>query len=111
MPILERKGPDGNACVNCHATHTILRLHTPDAQGRLSDEQLRENYGSALKVVDLSSPESSLILRKPTSSPDQEGVVGSKKLSHGGGLRWTGPDDPAYRTMLEWINGARVASK
>jgi hypothetical protein len=111
MPILERKGADGNACINCHATHTIFRLHPPDTNGRYSDGMLRENYSSALRVVDLSTPENSLILRKPTSNSEQEGVVGAKKLSHGGGQRWPGADDPAYRTIIDWINGARLASK
>jgi HEAT repeat protein len=111
MPILERKGVDGNACINCHATHTIFHLSPPDAAGRYRDEQLRENYRSALKVVDLSNPENSLLLRKPTSNADQEGVVGAKKLSHGGGPRWArGVEDEAYRTMLEWINGARTSA-
>jgi hypothetical protein len=111
MPILERKGADGNACVNCHATHTIFRLHPPDSSGKYSDAMLRENYSSALRVVDLSTPENSLMLRKPTTNSEQEGVVGAKKLSHGGGLRWTGADDPAYRTIIDWINGARIATK
>ncbi|MEP7271428.1 MAG: hypothetical protein ABI882_07970 [Acidobacteriota bacterium] len=107
MPILERKGADGNACVNCHSTHAIFRLQEP-GPGGYTEERLRENYTSALKVVDLSTPESSFILRKPISNPDQEGVVGAKKLSHGGGQRWVGTDDPSYRTILEWINGARI---
>ncbi|MCW5969935.1 MAG: hypothetical protein KIT57_15625 [Blastocatellales bacterium] len=107
MPILERRGADGNACVNCHSSHAIFRLHLPGASGKYSDEMLRDNYRSALKVVDLTAPENSLILRKPTSNADQEGVVGARKLSHGGGQRW-GADDAAYRTILEWINGARV---
>ncbi len=111
MPILERKGVDGNACINCHSTHTIFRLHSPDGNGQYSDALLRENYGSALRVVDLSSPENSLMLRKPTSNAEQEGVVGAKKLSHGGGQRWPGADDAAYRTILDWINGARLAVK
>jgi hypothetical protein len=111
MPILERKGTDGNACINCHATHTIFRLQPPDAAGKYSDALLRENYGSALRVVDLSSPENSLMLRKPTSNSEQEGVVGARKLSHGGGQRWAGAEDPAYRTIVEWINGARIAAK
>jgi hypothetical protein len=110
MPILAAKGRDGNACVNCHSNHNILRLNPPDGDGRFTSEQLRENYRSALKVVDLANPENSLLLRKPTSNSEQEGVVGAQKLSHGGGPRWTGPDDPGYKTVLEWINGARISS-
>lgn len=108
IPILERKGADGNSCIDCHATHTIFRLNSPAAAGRSRDVLLGENYRSALRVVDFSTPENSLILRKPTSDPAQEGVVGAKKLSHGGGQRWSGVEDAAYRTLFEWINGARL---
>lgn len=110
MPLLARKGPDGNACVNCHATHTIFRLTPPGASGRFTEEQLRDNYRSALKVVDLANPENSLILRKPISDSLQEGVVGAKKTAHGGGMRWQGTSDPAWQTVLEWINGAKVSA-
>jgi hypothetical protein len=29
---------------------------------------------------------------------------------HGGGPRWSGAEDAAYRTVLEWINGAKLKS-
>ncbi|MCI0523868.1 MAG: hypothetical protein L0Y75_01270 [Acidobacteria bacterium] len=108
MPLLSRRGADGNGCVNCHATHTIFRLVEPDKQGRFTDAALRENYRSALKVVDLANPENSLILRKPTSDSSVEGVAGASRTAHGGGVRWQGASDPAYREVLEWINGAKV---
>src|SRR5262245_23052321 len=107
MPLLVAKGADGNACVNCHTTHTIFKLIEPDKQGRFTEEQLRENYRSALKVVDMVNPENSLIIRKPTGDASQEGLVGSKKTPHGGGMRWNGLNDPATQTVLEWINGAK----
>jgi len=109
MPLLATKGADGNACVNCHTTHTIFKLIEPDKQGRFTEEQLRENYRSALKVVDMASPEISLIIRKPTGDASQEGLIGSKKTPHGGGMRWNGLSDPAVQTVLEWINGAKSA--
>jgi HEAT repeat protein len=108
MPLLSRKGADGNACINCHATHAIFKLVEPDKSGRFTDEQLRENYRSALKVVDLGSPENSLILRKPTSDSSVEGIAGAKSTAHGGGVRWQSANDPAYQTVLEWISGARM---
>jgi hypothetical protein len=107
-PLLARRGADGNGCVNCHATHTIFRLVEPDKQGRFTDAALRENYRSALKVVDLANPENSLLLRKPTSDSSVEGVAGASRTAHGGGVRWQGASDPAYREVLEWINGAKV---
>lgn len=110
IPLLAAKGRDGNACMDCHATHAILKLNPPDKAGRFTEAQLRENYASALRVSDLINPENSLLLRKPISDASQEGVVGARRTPHGGGPRWTGADDPAYRTVLEWINGARLAA-
>jgi hypothetical protein len=88
QPILERKGRDGYACAQCHATHTIFRA----------------TYETALNVVDPANPENSLILRKPTSSSETEGVPGA--LAHGGGVRFT-KDSPEYATILQWIKGAK----
>jgi Squalene-hopene cyclase C-terminal domain len=90
QPILEKRGKDGSACVHCHATHTLFNA----------------TYGTALNVVDTEHPESSLILLKPTSSSETEGVVGSKTLAHGGGVRWP-KDSPEYNTILKWIKGAK----
>lgn len=88
QPILERKGNDGYACAQCHASHAIFRA----------------TYETALKVVDPTHPESSLLLRKPTSSSDSEGLSGT--LAHGGGVRFT-KGSPEYTTILEWIKGAK----
>jgi hypothetical protein len=90
QPILETRGKDGYACVHCHASHTIFT----------------GSYGTALNVVNLENPEESLILRKPTSTSETEGTLGSKVLSHGGGVRWE-KDSPEYNTILNWIRGVK----
>jgi len=59
-----------------------------------------------MRVVDTANPEASLILRKPTSSSESEGVADSSTLAHGGGIRFT-KDSPEYATILEWIKGAK----
>lgn len=108
-PILETRGPDGNACVDCHDTHTIFHLGRPVAGGS-GERQVHQNYQSALKVVDAAAPENSLMLRKPTSDSAVEGTVGATRLSHGGGVRWpTGSAE--YETILEWIKGAQAQDK
>jgi len=89
-PILTKRGRDGYACVHCHASHTLFNA----------------TYETALNVIDLKDPESSLILRKPTSTAESEGVLGSKILPHGGGVRWE-KDSPEYQTILRWIQGAK----
>jgi hypothetical protein len=89
-PILSKRGKDGYACVHCHATHTLFD----------------GTYAGAMRVVDTTDPENSLILRKPTSSSESEGVVNAATLAHGGGIRFT-KDSPEYATILEWIKGAK----
>jgi hypothetical protein len=89
-PILQKRGKDGYACVHCHASHTIFNA----------------TWGTAMNVVDTADPENSLILRKPTSTAESEGVAGSTTLAHGGGVRFT-KDSPEYVTILQWIKGAK----
>ena len=90
-PILQKRGKDGYACVHCHATHTLFD----------------GTWASVKNVVDTANPENSLILRKPTSSSETEGVAGSKILPHGGGVRFI-KDSPEYATILGWIRGAHT---
>lgn len=90
QPILEKRGKDGYACVHCHASHTLFN----------------GTYGTALNVVNAAEPDKSLILLKPTSSAETEGVAGSDSVAHGGGVRFL-RDSPEYVTILEWIKGAK----
>lgn len=90
-PILRAKGEDGYACVNCHATHTLFNA----------------TWATIMNVVDLRNPENSLVLRKPTSTAESEGVAGATTTAHGGGRRWA-KGSPQYETILEWIRGAKL---
>jgi len=90
QPILEKRGKDGYACVQCHASHAIFD----------------GSVGSAMRVVDLENPEESLILKKPISNAETEGVASSNTIPHGGGVRFE-KDSPEYNTILNWIRGAK----
>ncbi len=90
-PILKARGEDGYACVNCHATHTLFNA----------------TWSTVMNVVDTANPENSLLLRKPTSTAESEGVVGAKTTAHGGGRRWA-KGSPQYETILDWIKGAKL---
>ncbi len=89
QPILEKRGKDGYACVHCHASHAIFNA----------------TWGTVMRVVDTSNPENSLILLKPTSTAESEGITGAGTVAHGGGIRFA-KDSPEYVTILEWIKGA-----
>jgi len=108
-PILAKPGPDGKACVFCHASHVIFKLQPPNAAGVFSDQDSEENYKYAMRVVDINSPAQSLILIKPTRPTDSAGNVGNYLATHNGGQRWHGNESsPQYQTILEWIRGGRL---
>ncbi len=108
-PILARPGPDGKACVFCHASHVIFKLEPPNAEGAFSDQDSKENYKYAMRVVDINAPDKSLLLIKPTRPTDSAGNVGDYLATHNGGQRWHGNESSdQYRTILEWIRGGRL---
>lgn len=108
-PILAQVGPDGKACVVCHASHAIFKLQPPDEQGKFLPEISEQNYKYAMRVVDISDPRHSLILVKPTHRPETGGNVTDYYASHNGGQRWKGNENSwQYKTILEWIEGARL---
>ena len=109
QPVFFAAGPDQKACVQCHHNHGILKLTAPPDGGTITDELTRENYRSALRVVNLADPEKSLLLQKPLGSADVEGIVGAKSIPHGGELRWPERTSSAeYQAVLAWINGGRL---
>jgi hypothetical protein len=108
-PILAKPGPDGKACVFCHASHVIFKLEPPNAAGVFSDQDSKENYKYAMRVVDITNPNKSLIVIKPTRPTDSAGNVGDYLATHNGGQRWKGNESSdEYRTIIEWIRGSRV---
>jgi hypothetical protein len=108
-PILAAPGPDGKACVFCHASHVIFKLNPPNSQGVFSDQDSEENYKYAMRVVDINDPNKSLFLIKPTRPTDSVGNVGDYLATHNGGQRWHGNESSdQYHTILEWIRGGRL---
>ena len=71
----------------------------------LGEQAIEKNYRSILKVIDAYEPERSLVLRKPRSPSGQgeEDAASPTGLTHVGGTRWLGDDDPAYQAILRWI--------
>ncbi|MGO9469429.1 MAG: discoidin domain-containing protein [Isosphaeraceae bacterium] len=111
-PLFYQASDDGYACVNCHQNHTILRITEAGAAPDKSGEQIMINYNSALKVVNLGDPESSLLVRKPRSPHGQGGPEADSPtgLTHVGGPRWENAEHPAYQAVLGWIREASQAA-
>ncbi|MGA8029856.1 MAG: HEAT repeat domain-containing protein [Bryobacteraceae bacterium] len=109
-PILATPGADGKACVMCHATHVIFRLHPPDPEGQFSPQDSEDNYKYAMRVVDINDPSHSLMLIKPTRPTDSAGNVADYLATHNGGQRWPGNESSwQYNTILEWVRGAGLS--
>jgi hypothetical protein len=108
-PILAKPGADGKACVFCHASHVIFKLAPPNADGVFSDQDSKENYKYAMRVVDITNPDKSLMVIKPTRPTDSAGNVGDYLATHNGGQRWRGNESSEqYRTIIEWVRGGRL---
>ncbi len=107
-PIFSTLGPDGFACINCHFSHAILHLESPEtANGKFSIGEVVNNYQSALRVVDEGDPSNSYIVRKPTSP--REGALGG--LSHAGGIRWPEQKESwQYKTLITWMGMPNLAT-
>lgn len=87
-PIFLKRGKDGYACVQCHASHSAFNA----------------TLSTVFNVVDLEDPENSLLLKKPTWTAETEGTLGAQ--SHGGGVRFE-RDSPEYTTILNWLRGVK----
>ena len=110
-PILAAPGPDGKACVFCHANHVIFKLKPPNSEGVFSDPDSDENYRYAMRVVDINDPTHSLMLIKPTRPTDSGADVSDYLATHNGGQRWPGNESSwQYKTILEWVRGATLES-
>src|SRR5262249_55701552 len=109
LPIFTGMGEDGQNCMGCHRSHTILRMVPPGKDGRWSPQAVRANYRAALRVVDLARPSESLLVRKPTweAAEEAEAQNDPTRRAHAGGVRFE-VDSRTYQVLLDWINGARL---
>ncbi len=111
VPIFTEIGPTGDACWECHNTHNTLFMPEPENGETFNAQESRFLLDYVMRVVDLKSPESSLVLNEPLyelDSPFRE--KDPNRPTHGGGIRWLeGKRSWQYRAMLEWIE--RVAGK
>jgi hypothetical protein len=109
LPIFNRLGEDGQNCVGCHRSHTILKMALPGKDGTWTPQAVRDTYRATLRVVNLARPADSLLLGKPTweAAEEAEAQNDPTKQAHAGGVRFE-KGSGEYQTLLDWINGARV---
>jgi hypothetical protein len=98
----------GARCYNCHSlasNQSRLHLQPLPLSGKWTEEGLRKNYDAVLRVIDLSDPLNSRILRHPLARE-----AGGDRF-HSGGKFWTSREDPEWQTIKAWIEGAKASGE
>lgn len=104
QPIFMVKKTGMISCMNCH--RRIDRgwpLQMPPAGvTTFTEEQSEHNYYVTLQWVQPGNPDGSRLLTKPLAR-----TAGGDAF-HGGGKAWASKDDPEWKTLAGWVNGARL---
>ena len=100
-PIFLQKRPGHTRCYVCHAeSNNNFRLEKlSPGQAMWNDEQSRKNFAMIAKLVNPGDPDTSRLLLHPLA-PEGGGDV-----FHSGGRQFGDKNDPAWKTIAEWVKG------
>ena len=106
--FLKRRSPDHARCYACHASGTGPQYLVKMSPGSSfwTEEQSRANFENVSKLVNLDEPMKSRILIHPLSPM----AGGDTAVLHGGGRQFESKDDPDWKTIADWVKGAKVSS-
>ena len=112
QPIfLKRRSADHARCYACHEKtkhpeRLSLESLSPGATS-WNEEQSRKNFEATSKMVTPGNVKASMFPFHPLA-PE----AGGDGLSiHAGGRQFETTDDPDYKTVAEWVNGAKAAGR
>ncbi len=101
-PLLLEKRPGHARCVVCHSTGTNFRLQPlSPGQKAWTDEQSQKNFQMVSRFVLPGVPMKSRFLVMALAH-EAGGVE-----FHPGGKHWQTQDDPEWKTMADWVKGAK----
>jgi hypothetical protein len=103
QPIFVKKRPGHTRCIVCHAgANNAMRL-TPLNPGAsdFTDEQSRTNFETVSRIVVPGKPMESHFLTHPLQPEFGGGAY------HSGGRQFETTDDPDWKAMSAWVNGAK----
>jgi hypothetical protein len=102
QPLLLEKRPGHARCAVCHSTSTAFRLQpVPKGGGSWDDEQSHRNFEMTRKLVMPGNPQKSRLLMMPLAHE-----AGGTEF-HPGGKHWMSKDDPEWKILAQWVNGAK----
>lgn len=108
QPIFLTKRPGHARCVMCHAeANNMLRLQKlPEGQTTWGEEDTHKNYDTVVKIVQAADdPLKSKILIHPLA-PEAGGDA-----FHSGGRQFANKNDPSWKTIAAWAQGATLSSE
>lgn len=112
QPIfLKRRSPDHARCYACHEKEKhperlSLESLSPGATS-WNEEQSRKNFETSSKMVTPGNVKASMFPFHPLA-PE----AGGDGLSiHAGGRQFETTDDPDYKIIAEWVNGAKATGR
>ena len=108
QPIFLTKRATHARCVMCHAgANNMLHLEAlPEGQTAWTEEQTRKNFDTVAKIVQAADdPLASKILLHPLA-PEAGGDA-----FHSGGRQFASKNDPNWKTIAQWAQGATLAKK
>jgi hypothetical protein len=102
-PIFLQKRPGHTRCYVCHAeSNNNFRLEKlSSGQAMWDDEQSRKNFAMISKLVNPGDPDTSRLLLHPLA-PEGGGDV-----FHSGGRQFADKNDPAWKTIADWVKSAK----
>ena len=102
-PIFLHNRPSHARCVVCHAAANHAFSLQPLEKGATAwtEEQSRKNFERVLRIVTPGKPDASLLLRQPLAHE-----AGGQEF-HSGGRQFATKDDPAWKTMADWVSAAK----
>ena len=103
QPIFVKKRVGHARCVVCHAeSNNAFRLQgLPAGSTEWTEEQTRKNFEAVKVLVKPGDPNASRMLKHPLA-PDAGGDE-----FHNGGHQFPTRDDPDWKTIAEWVRGAK----
>ena len=106
-PIFLMRRADHVRCYVCHSeNNTAFRLEKlPEGKKFWSEEQSRKQFDSISKIVVPGDPSKSLLLLRPLAA--EEGGYGY----HSGGRQFASKNDPEWKVIAQWVNGAKAKAE
>ena len=106
-PIFLTKRAGYARCYVCHAeSNNAFRLEKLVSDASMwSEEQSRLNFAMVSKLVNPGDPDTSRLLLHPLAAE------GGGDVFHSGGRQFLSKQDPAWRTLAAWVNGATVSGQ